>query len=435
MLLEFSATNFKSIKNTQTLSLVGSSLKGPHEPLDVDFPGDSYGILPCAIIYGANASGKSNLLEAFRTMRRMVFSSHSQPKKNKGLTQEVFLLDEEWATMPTSFDISFIAQGVRYDFGFSFDSDSILEEWLYSYPEGRRRKLYERVGMEIQFGSGMRGAKKQLVKFLKKTSLFFSTATQNNHEELNIIAEFFSKIFMSNRISVASHVLNISFKENEIDERTIKFLNLIGTGVDSYRQVVSDDVPDEAKAMVAEMVTLFNKHGSSDVEIEMPDNFDKNMEIELCHKNAAGSDIYFGVDLESAGTRRLLVLLNSVFKVIDEGDIAIIDELDASLHTHAVEAIIQLFLDPEINKNNAQIIATTHDTNLLNPMKLRRDEIWFAEKGINGASEYFSLAEINGRKEEIFEKSYLQGRYGAVPPSFDTSNIKVGLDQPKEIKA
>jgi AAA15 family ATPase/GTPase len=137
--------------------------------------------------------------------------------------------------------------------------------------------------------------------------------------------------------------------------------------------------------------------------------------------SATDDVVYFGGESESAGTRRLLLLLNGVFKVLDNGNAAMIDEIDASLHTHAVEAIVRLFLDPAVNRNGAQLIATTHDTNLLDPDTLRRDKIWFSEKDMHGASQYFSLAEVKRRKHEVFERSYLQGRYGAVPPNVSAS--------------
>lgn len=413
MLLAFTATNFKSIKEPQTISMVGTSLKGPHTPLSISYPGDGNGILPCAVIYGANASGKSNLLDAFVRMKYLVHSSHSV-NKNKKLKVSPFLLDEGAALRDTSLEVSFINDSIRYDYGFSYNESRISEEWLFSYPEGRRRKVFERKGMDIDFGPTMRGAKKVLAGFLSETSLFLTLAIQNNHEELSSIGKFFSSIYTSNQITVASSVLDRSFSKEEVDKRSIEFLSAIGTGICSYKLETSD-VTEEHKKIVGELMKVFATY--SDVEISesdlQPD--EKDYELKLGHKTSGGGLHYFGGEMESAGTRRLLLLLNKIFKVLDEGDIAIIDEIDASLHTYAVEAIVQLFADPNVNKNGAQLIATTHDTNLLNPEILRRDEIWFVQKDNVGCSSYFSLAEIKSRKDEFFEKSYLQGRYGAIP--------------------
>lgn len=425
MLLDFSVTNYKSIKDTQSLSLAGSHLAGPHKTMDVNFPGGGHGMLPFAIIYGANASGKSNILEALVTMKHMVRTSHNTSDRTGDLRREPFLLEKKYKAKPTVFEVAALIDGVRHDYGFSYMQDGILEEWLYSYPESRRRKLFERDGMDISFGASMRGPKKQLSSFIKKSALFLSTATQNNHEELGKLSDFFRDIFTSKAVAVEKHYLNLTFRENEIDQRTISFLNAIGTGVCSY-DTRSSEIPEDRRSMLADLFKVLKKHHPDDESGSILEPDEKDVEITLGHKGLEGEIVFFDGDLESAGTRRLLVLMNSLFQVLDAGDIAIVDELDASLHTYAVEAVIELFLDKEINRHGAQLIATTHDTNLLNPKKLRRDEIWFVEKDRSGASQYFSLAEFNTRRTEVFEKTYLQGRYGAVPPRFMKSLLETG---------
>ncbi|WP_417260633.1 AAA family ATPase [Celeribacter sp.] len=415
MLLTFTVTNFKSIRDPQTLSMVGTSLRGPHAPREIEYPGGQNGVLPCAIIYGANASGKSNILDAFMHMKFLVQVSHQEKVRNKGISFSPYLLDPAYAEKPTEFEVSFLRDKVRYDYGFSHDAEAVVSEWLYAYPEGRRRKLFERDGKNIDFGSGMRGAKKILATFLTKTSLFLSVASQNSHEELGAVSNFFEDIFSLNRISVASTIINQSFSNGEVDLRAIKFLEAIGSGVCDFR-VDANDIPEEQKKVVGEVVKILAAYQGLEPSQELPEIDDKEYEVRLGHRSKDGASIYFAGKQESAGTRRLLLMMNYIFKVLDEGDIAVIDEIDASLHTFAVEAILMLFVDPRINMKGAQLIATTHDTNLLNTSNLRRDEIWFAEKNITGESEYFALSEIKARREEAIEKSYLQGRYGATPP-------------------
>jgi len=427
MLLSFSATNFKSISGTQTLSLVGSKLKGPREPLELSVPGGGNGVLPGAIIYGANAAGKSNLINAMSIMRRLVLDSHRDAARKASLPARPFLLDGSWEGEPTAFEVSFMVDGVRYDYGFSFDENQILEEWLFSFPEGRRRKLFERQDASISFGSGMKGEKRSLVKFLTENALFLSIATQNKHEELGIVFAFFENMFFSNRISVAGHMIDAAFKKNEIDERTIRFLEAIGTGVVGYQQTEANR-PDGIKDMLMDFKALMEKHTDSSDESALPDVEEKEYKIELGHLTKSGEKKFFEGNLESAGTRRLLVIMNRIFEVLDKGQVAIIDELDASLHSVAVKALLALFFDQTVNKNNAQIIATTHDTNLLDPEFLRRDEIWFVEKEASGESQYFSLAEIVARKGEFFEKSYLAGRYGALPVMPDFNDLQMESD-------
>ncbi len=318
----------------------------------------------------------------------------------------------------TTLEASFALNGIRHDFGFSYDDEKIIDEWLFSYPEGRRRRLYERDCNGVQFGSSMRGAKKTIADFTRPNVLFLSTATQNEYSDLGVVAQFFRRVFSSNKIAIETALLDATFGRREIDERTIKFLEAVGTGVIAYKQTEAD-VPKAVKELMIGFTDVLRKQKVVDDDVEIPDLDEKKYRIELGHRNASGEETFFGGEQESAGTRRLLILMNSIFKVLDRGDIAIIDELDASLHALAVQAIIKLFTDPSFNKNGAQLIATTHDTNLLDPDQLRRDEIWFVEKSYHGSSEYFSLAEVASRKGESFEKSYLQGRYGAVPPAFD----------------
>jgi hypothetical protein len=329
-----------------------------------------------------------------------------------------FLLDANSSQQPTAFEISFLSDRVRFDYGFTFTEETISEEWLYSYPEGRRRKLFERERMRLDFGPGMRGAKKILESFLDEKALFLTVATQNKNSALSIVRGFFENIFAINHISVASQILNQSFSKEEVDERLIRFLEAIGTGICEFRLDVSE-YSEEQKNIVRKLGHFFVtdlKIPEAHLELDQ-----KNYEVKLGHMSATDDVVYFGGESESAGTRRLLLLLNGVFKVLDNGNVAMIDEIDASLHTHAVEAIVRLFLDPAVNRNGAQLIATTHDTNLLDPDTLRRDEIWFSEKDMHGASQYFSLAEVKRRKHEVFEKSYLQGRYGAVPSNVSAS--------------
>ncbi|WP_195818729.1 AAA family ATPase [Roseobacter sp. MH60115] len=424
MLLSFSATNYKSISDTQTLSLVGSKLKGPRDPLELSVPGGGNGVLPCAIIYGANAAGKSNLVNAISIMRRLVLDSHRDAAREASLPARPFLLDDDFEGEPTAFEVSFMVNSVRYDYGFSFDERQFFEESLYSYPEGRRRKLFERKDGSISFGSGMKGEKRTLQRFLRENALFLSVATQNKHEELSAIFSFFEDMYFSNRISVGGHVIDVAFRENEIDERTISFLEAIGTGVVGYQQTEVSR-PEEFKAMLTDIKALMEKHTDSPAPSNWDEEAEKDFKIELGHMTKSGEKRFFEGSLESAGTRRLLIIMNRIFETLDKGQVAIIDELDASLHSVAVKAMLALFFDPNVNKHNAQIIATTHDTNLLDPEFLRRDEIWFVEKEVSGESEYFSLAEIVARKGEIFEKSYLAGRYGALPVMPDFSDLQM----------
>ena len=149
----------------------------------------------------------------------------------------------------------------------------------------------------------------------------------------------------------------------------------------------------------------------------------KRLKLELSHRGGGGDNVYLDIDRESAGTRRLLFMLGPIFRALDEGTLIVIDELDASLHTRACEAILELFGSQKTNPHGAQLVVTTHDTNLLHSPLVRRDQIWFVELNKKGATRVFPLTDIRTRKDDNIEKGYLQGRYGAIPNQLSAADL------------
>ena len=420
MLLRFEAGNVASFAEIQELSLVASKLKGSDAGL-LSIPGaDGLTAVPVALIYGANASGKTNFVRALTFMRGAILSSHSKGDAQGGVPRNSFALDEQSSVKSSHFEAEFIAEKVRYIFGFTCNSHEFLTEWLYAFPEGKRRKLYEREGKSVVFGPTMVGAKRILVEFMRSNSLFISTATQNDHEELSKIVSFFRSISFSGTLAASPLSVTNTFKEDQIDSRTISFLENIGTGVVGLEQR-EKEVSERVKAMSSEFLAIARKHFGDDASLEM-EPIGKDVEIELLHQGATGK---FALPLqqESAGTRRLLLMMSKVLRALDNGTLLIIDELDASLHTLVAEQILELFSNHRLNPKGAQLIATTHDTNVLACSHLRRDQIWFCEKDRVGASHIFSLAEFKMRSSDRFEKGYLEGRFGAIPFAGDLAAI------------
>lgn len=420
MLLRFEAGNVFSIAEVQEMSLVASKLKGNEKGL-LSIPGAAgLRAVPVALIYGANASGKTNFVRAFTFMRNAILSSHSQGNPEGGVPRVPFGLDDESETKPSHFEVEFVVKNSRYIFGFTCDSQSFLTEWLYAFPEGKRRKLYEREGKNVDFGPTMLGAKKPLVDFMRHNSLFISTATQNDHEELSKLVNFFREIQYSAALSVSPMTITNTFKEGQIDPRTITFLQTTGTGVVGLEQF-EKEIPEHIKTMNSEFIAIARKH-FGDLATTDAEPSGKDVEIQLLHQ---GSTRRHALPLrrESSGTRRLLLLMSKILRALDNGSLLIIDELDASLHTLVAEQIIELFTDTEYNKNGAQLIATTHDTNILACSHLRRDQIWFCEKDKIGISRIFSLADFKLRATDQFEKGYLEGRFGAIPFAGDLNAL------------
>lgn len=417
MLLRFRVENYRSFLDQGELSLVATGLRGPEVPTSPVPQMSEAAVLPCAVIYGANASGKSNFLRAFNFFRNAILESHRRGAPEGGVPRVPFRLGKA-VEDSTSFEADFVAGDVRYTYGFACNDDSFTEEWLYSFPEGKKRTLFERVAQSVNFGTKFMGPKKAIVEFMRDNSLFVSTATQNDHPELSGIVSFFRSCLSNTQMSVNDYTVSKTFKKGEVDDRIIKFLGFVGTGVVDFR---SEDIimPDEVKGFQEELNALVRKRlggGKFNARTRVEE---KSVSIELGHRGFGDETYYLEIDDESTGTRRLLVLMSAVFKALDNGVPIFIDELDASLHTLASEEIIKLFQNKKINKHGAQIIFTTHDTNLLSSAHLRRDQIWFCERADNGSSEIYSLAEIKSRHDDNFERGYLEGRYGGIPYSGD----------------
>ncbi len=421
MLLRFAVSNHLSIKETQELSFIKSALKGPEEGLlsTPALPKDK--VLPAAIIYGPNASGKSNLLAALAFMQQAVLASHREWAPDAGIPQKPFLLSKEFLNKPSRFELDFDVKGVRHNYGFACSSTEFLEEWLYSAPSGRQRMIFERSGPrpdDVAFGPMFTGQKQAIAQLMRPNSLFLSAAFQNNHQLANVIVTAFQRICIRSNLGMEPATLDMLLKDIELDTRVMSFLTDIGTGITAHRKVENARSEELRRTLLRMANAIFDgmdEKSEDEARKHFIDGIDKEVKIEFAHKSDDGGDVFFSSARESAGTRRLIPLLRDVMLSLDEGNVCVIDEIDASLHTQVCGAIIALFTNPVTNPNGAQVIATTHDTNLLGAPNLRRDELWLVEKTPGGASEFYSLADVKTRDSDNFERGYLEGRYGAVP--------------------
>ena len=343
MLLRFSVSNRLSMRDRQELSLTASSLKDPTQGL-IDCPSAPSGsVLPAALIYGANASGKSNLIDSIRAMKEMVLNSHRKEEPGGGVPlRRPFALDPANPPSPTGFDVDFVLDGVRHHYGFEASDEAFLSEWLYAFPKGHRRMLFEREGDVFHFGRALGGKNKTIAALVRPNSLYVSAAAQNGHKHLSGVFAYFRAIRGFGGMDVRKEAVSSYFVEEEPEARVIEFLAKIGTGIIDYRR--------------------------------------KESAIELGHRGHDGRPVFLSMGRESAGTRRLLFVLDLVFRALDKGVPLCIDELDASLHTHASEAVLALFCSRDTNPKGAQLIATTHDIELMRWGVLRRDQLWFTDK-------------------------------------------------------
>lgn len=413
MLLRFSAENHLSFREKMEISMVAAKLKDFAEGL-IRTPISGIDVVPATLIYGPNASGKSNVISALSFMKNLVVSSQISGRPEGHLSRMPFALDASRLNAPTTFDADFLVANVRYNYGFSYTDESINREWLIAYPSGRAQTLFVRDGQEFVFGRKLRGRNAVIADLTRKNSLFLSSAAQNDHNDLTPIYKFFAEIVIVQSIAVGGHV--VSMELEHIDERVINFLDNIGTGVVDYRRTEKDS-SEFSREIGKNLVAVFQKYFSTSETA--PDfsvlDTDKDVSIELGHRSIDGSVVYFNLERESAGTRRMLVILSRIFEALDKGGLIIVDELDASLHTQACELIFSLFSSADYNSTGAQMIATIHDTNILASEAIRRDQIWLCEKEFSGESRIFPLTDVRLRHTDDFEKGYLEGRFKALP--------------------
>ncbi|MDG1334588.1 MAG: ATP-binding protein [Tateyamaria sp.] len=419
MIISFEVENCRSIYERQEISFVASNLKDCEGGI-IETDAFSEGrLLPAILFYGPNASGKSNLITAISAMIETILFSQTKGQPGGRIpTRRPFLLDPAAKDSPTIFEIDFIMNGVRFNYGFALTETEVSEEWLFSYPHGTPRKLFERLGQEFSFGRNLKGRNSTIADLTRRNSLFVSAAAQSGHEQLSEIFNFFDSIQIETSLSMSGSAAERRIKDEHnwhIDEEVIEYLKEINSGVLGYRtkeREVSEEERSISKKIGLAVKSIFEE---VDADFELRTSNDVEKVIELEHQGIGDFRTHFPIQMESAGTLRLLSALPKVLGVLKTGGVIIVDELDLSLHTHAAEKLLQMFCSKALNPRGAQILTTTHDTNLMEIDCLRRDQVWFVSKDRAGSTEIYPLTDIRTRSSDNIERGYLQGRFGATP--------------------
>lgn len=439
MLLRFGVENHRSVRDYQEVSFVSSSLKGQESALMALPAGEGEGsresgvargikVLPVIALYGANASGKSTVLEAFKFFRDGIISSHAHSSNHETTAYLPFLLDKESRSRPSRYDADIVLGETRYHYGYTLDGKRILAEWLYSFPTVGARQvksvLFHRDAssdQEYYFGKSLKGENKQISRLTRDNSLFLSSAALNAHPQLSPIYEFFkTKITrrFDSEVDKASltRQLVAYFESNESSRSAaLKFLSEADTGIigmDFSRVPIRTS--EKAKEFISEFEVLITKHLGSDLNLDSLKG-KESPKVGIFHA-AGGTDSHLmDLDVESSGTKSLLNLLGPIYQRLADGGVIIIDELNSTLHPLISRKIVSLFMDPETNSGKAQLIFSTHDTNILSSKMLRRDQIIFAEKDEFGSTHVYALSDIKARADENIEAGYLRGKFGAIP--------------------
>ena len=420
MLLHFSTDNFRSIRGATSASLLATSLRELRSSL-IESRYAKHGVLPVTALYGANASGKSNFLEAIAFMRSVVLHSFQHGDADTPIPTKPFVLDDQSQHQPSTFVIDFVMQDVRYQLGFSLSRERVTEEWLYSYPKRSQQVLYHRNALanpEYYFGRSLAGSNRQIQNITRPNALFVSTAAASSHPLLTQIWHYF-KDHLVLKLSPAATTNAQLAQQLASDSRLLieaaKYLAMADTGISDVR-IQNKPSKDASRTRANDLYQVVSKLTTEQLSqdtLEAERAVDRT--IELGHTSADDTVRYLELEDESLGTRYLFSLLPALLTTLDSGKVLVLDEITISLHTHLARRLVTLFKNKTTNPLGAQLIFSTHDTNLLSPGLLRRDEVWLTEKSRAGITTMTPLSDYKTRITDNIERGYLQGRFGAVP--------------------
>lgn len=417
MLIEFRVKNFLSIQDEQVFSMVANADKA-HLDTHTSMQLQDLRLLKSSAIYGANAAGKSSFIKAINTMQEIILKSAKQQRGEK-IPIIPFLLASS-IDKASAFEITFLIDNIRYQYGFSATQERILEEWLLVYAEtNRAQKWFERIydtkseKYEWRFGTKFLGQKKLWQNSTRDNALFLSTAVQLNSTQLQLAFDWLAKKLKIGGVNSWSDGDNVTIDMYQSGKlkKIVEFFKIADLDINDIKiqeeefneKMLPDDMPKEFKEQA--MRELQGK---------------KLLDISLIHLNQQEEKIPINLENESDGTQKFFKLIGPWLDSLENGNIVIIDELHNHLHPLMTKFLIELFHNKDLNKSNAQLIFTTHETSVLNQDIFRRDQIWFCEKQ-DKATKLYPLSDFKPRKETNLEDSYLSGRFGALPYFQDIS--------------
>lgn len=416
MLIEFSIGNYRSFKDKVTFSMVAANIVAKEKELDdnnVFTVYDDLRLLKSAAIYGANASGKSNLAKALSFMKWFMINSSKETQSTEKIGVEPFELSTETEAEPSLFEIVFILDGKKYRYGFKANQKRVISEWLFDVPNTNLTRLFERVTNENSHKLKYLSKRLKAESIYPKTrsnALFLSVAAQFNVEIAERILDWLTK--KVNIVSglddqdYLSYTVSSLGKNNVNNSEIIQLIKKLDLGIKQIRIKEAEIIPIEQSSY----------------------HFKPKNSIRTGHEKFGDkgniSIKFFDLDnQESEGTKKIISIAGLLVDTLKYGKVLIFDEFDARLHPLIGKAIVELFNSKKTNYNNAQLIFMTHDTNLLSNKLFRRDQIWFTEKNKYGATDLYSLVEYKILNDASFESDYIKGRYGAIPFIGDLSQL------------
>ncbi len=405
MLIEFRVENHRSIADEQTLSFVTGRPADQEDRRSRAAPGCADRLVPVVAIFGANASGKTNVLDALVWMRFAIVSSQAHWLPGQGVPRQPFGWGG-WLGRPSKFEATFALEGTRYRYAFEVDNTVVVREQVDAWPSGRKQTWLSREGDKFRFGKHLLGENRVVQDVTRPNALFLSAAAQLRHTQLTPIWRWFADAHPSSwLVRRRWHAGATAQWVAGMLETQPKLFPLSQGAIDPRAALL--EILRQADMDIADVR----------VEAEETRTGPKRHNVFVRHESAG--DAWLPIEEESAGTQAFVQLLPGLFESIGQGRLMVLDELDASLHPKLTRAIVHAFQSPLANPHGAQLACTTHDTSLMGTLigdpTLRRDEIWFTEKQASGATTLTPCAAYHVRKNENLERGYVQGRYGASP--------------------
>jgi len=424
MLIEFTVGNFRSFKEPVTFSMVAAKLNAQDPQIDINNTNpidDNLTLLTTSAIYGNNASGKSNLFNAIAFMKHLVLISSKESQSEEPIKVETYRLSDETQNEPAFFQMVFLIDNIKYRYGFEVTTEKVVSEWLFYTPTIREALLFLRDENGFKLSRSFKEGKKLEEK------------TRNNALFLSVVAQFNGQI--SIKILEWFHALGII---SGVDDTKYSGYT-VGRFIEGYYRNEINHLIKDLDIGIKEILSKrleksqiqYNKNISDDIKkiiLKDMDNGNAVVAINTKHtkwdsKGRPTGDEVFDLDIESDGTKKLFFIAGPIIDTLSKGKILIVDEFEARLHPLITRALIQLFNSLDTNPKRAQLIFMTHDTTILSKKIFRRDQVWFIEKDVRGASHLYSLAELKVRNEDSYDKDYIKGKYGAIPYLGDLRNI------------
>jgi len=415
MLVEFSVQNYRSIYKRITLSMEAAS---KNELDEHTIEQSNIRLLKTSVIYGANASGKSNLLKAMNFMKVIVMNSSKDSQAGEPIQAEPFLLNSNGINEPTEMEIVFLIEGILYRYGFAVNTKEVLHEWLViknTKAKSRDIVLFDRAGSEIITHKDFKEGKDKVQPLLRENSLFISLLAQFNGELSSKVVKCFLDTNVWNIDTYMPMHTSLLIKNNLVPKDWVsEFITKADVGIKGFKideEVIETNNPKNF------IVSDLTKKRTGALKL-ISTNIQTEHEFYDSNDGKMKSIVFDMNTQESEGTKKFFSLAGLLYHTLKNGNRLCIDEIENSLHPYLTRIIIRLFQDKETNPLGAQLIFTTHDTNHLDKERFRRDEIWFTEKDTQNSTDLYSLVEYKlgkPRKDATYYKDYIKGKYGAVP--------------------